>query len=71
MQLIKCMERPLAKMYQINLVERKEPFKFGRPNLEFWLAPTQRITAEKWRSLLTDVEYLPCSAKTKYHIYFS
>lgn len=40
MQLIKCMERPLAKMYQINLVERKEPFKFGRPNLEFWLVPS-------------------------------
>ena len=36
------MERPLAKMYQINLAGDKEPFKYSRPNLQFWLVPTGR-----------------------------
>ena len=29
-QLIKCMKRPLAKMYQFNLVGDKEPLEYSR-----------------------------------------
>ena len=36
MNLFKCMERPLAKMYQVNLAGDKQPFKKSRPNLQLW-----------------------------------